>query len=332
MDRFKNLCALVVVAALLGSATAADGTGLALVKIPSTARTAAREEDDPDGDANGDAGKGDAPEDGATDDGTTEPDLSHPKIQDALDKARKEAQSETEKAKDDEWQNFKANHEKLLGQHRSLKDEVEQIKLAQQAKDAGLDEEKFKTQVETAAQAKYDARKGELDELLKAEKDRADKAEAQVKKLEEREFEAWLDAELVKASIPEDIPQSVHSGAWADLKRRVKPLVERYNAGDGEPFVARIKQNGSIVPGDGPSGHMTLRELIGKARLGKGPLDNVSFLFISSGKGSGTKSAAGVPPRATKWSEMDEKQKAAFTDEHGLEAVKQAISAEYPEF
>ena len=86
-----------------------------------------------------------------------------------------------------------------------LENKVNALELTQQAKDAGLDEEKFKSQVEAAAQAKYDVRKGELDELLKAEKERAEKAESRVQELEARELDAWLEAELVKASIPEDV-------------------------------------------------------------------------------------------------------------------------------
>lgn len=325
---------IFVLAALLGSAVVENAeTGWGLVNNVPAPTTAARKGDgdgDGDGDEDGEKAEANADGDGEGELKGAEPDLSHPRVAELVAQAVEDAVAKTEQAKDEEWKGHKANHEKLLGQHREVKERLEAIEIRQKAEKAGVDEKEFKAQIEAAAQVKYDARKSELDELLKAAEKRATKAEARVAELEVREMDAWLDAELVRASIPEDVPQSVQPGAWNDLKRRVKPYVERYQPNPDMPAVARIKKDGSIVPGDNPNSHMTLRELISKARMGKGPVNDISFYFVSGSRGSGTKSTVGAPPRAAKWSQMDAKEKAAFTQEHGLEAVREAIAAEYP--
>lgn len=226
----KNIIATFVL--LFSALVAVTGIGdenvyrEALLRINPPVYASAKEDDD---DGNDDADDQDGQK--AT---NAAPDLSHPSVIQAIERERERAAKEAAAKKEEEWQGFKQNNEKLLTQHKKLQEQFEDLQTKIGAKNAGMDEEKFRKEVETAAQAKYDSRKGELDEMLKEARNRAESAEQKIKELEEKEFDSWLESELVKASIPEGVVNMVQPGAWPDLKRRVRHFVSREEDGDGD--------------------------------------------------------------------------------------------------
>lgn len=272
------------------------------------------------GSGGADAGEGGGNEGGQG--GAGGVDLSSPQVQAAISaaerRAREAARAELEPHKQqllDELKPYKG-----LGRPDEVKArlaELEKLKTARQAADAGTDPEKFKSAVDAAAQEKANEYIAQYRDRDKANETKISELEAKVAETEKLAHRRFVESAIVRAAMPEDT-KIVQDGAWDFLVSQLEPMVVPHEL-EGLGVVPRLKRNDALVPttnGKSPDGLMDLRELFSLSRHGKGPVPNIGFCFVSNGAGSGTQTPPGSPSGPGNFHKLTQEQRMTVLREH----------------
>lgn len=254
------------------------------------------------------------------------PDLKDPVIQAAIraavEKKKTELESEFGAKLSNETRGLRSNFEDVKREKLKLQEELEATRTKAEAAAAGVDAEVLERLSTEKAKKLLAVLRQELDADIKADKQRAEKAEAEAKAMREENLNLMLSDLIPYDSLVPTVKKSpaVHSALLADLRSKVSfqdvngIKVAVFNGEDGDPF-----------PGNNDAAWAAARD-------GKGPLGVWQPLFASNGKGSGTTSTNGAGAGAKNLHKMTAVERAAFTREHGLEAFKEALaSTPFPE-
>lgn len=262
-------------------------------------------------------------------------DLSAPEVQEAIRKAVADA----DKRFRTETEGLKRNRDEILAEKKKWQvfgdpdtlaeklKKAEELERKLSAEKAGMDPEKFNTEVERVAAEKDKVRQQEFKGVLESKDGKIKELEAEVERLQRKSHRSFVAKEMVLAALPEGTAL-VQEGAWDHLIDSISPYVVEHQP-DGLPYpVGRLRVNDSLVPGGGPDNLMTMRELLPQIRMGKGPLPvNLGYCFVSNGKGSGTTQPAQRMSAGEigNWYKMTPEDQDAFIRDKGPEAAKDLI-------
>lgn len=259
-------------------------------------------------------------------------DLKSPEIQAAIQRAADSAAAAAVTAKAQEWEAEKErilkHKDEILTEKKKADERLAAIETELQVKGLGADPKKVEELIEQKAGVKYEARRKELDDLVLAKDNKIAELEGQTKAVAGQNHELFVLNQLYQASIPEET-RFIHDAAMPFLTATLKELMVMHEV-PGLGKVGRFKKGGTFLTGSGPDGLMDTREFLDMARQGKLKdmgLPDLSFCFISAGRGSNTteNTGAGDTPIDVDWSVLSPAEKVKYESKYGLEAAQRQI-------
>lgn len=261
--------------------------------------------------------------------------LADPRVQRALEDRISRARREHEES----VKGLKTKNQELLGKLTKFKDidpeavtqtarELEELRTKIKGGELGHDPNKYASDVEAAAKAKFEDLRREQQNREELRQSELESLKEQVATLERDRDDAFLTSEFYRACIPED-QSPFEPGVWPYLQQALKGVVVKKQV-EGIPFpVARVKDpkdpDRLVASNKTPDGYMDMRELISQTRQGQGPLKDIQSFFRSVGRGSGTAGSSSRAVSSKSWHKMTPEERAAFSKEHGAQETESKI-------